>query len=219
MDPSTRVIRNAARSEAARRRVLQSAVRAIAARGFRGSSLAAIAADAELTTAGLLHHFPSKEHLLVAVLDERDRIDAVRFQLAGFRGLAALDRLVELVQHNAVVPELVQAYTVLMGESVGDGHPARDWFRDRYPRWRANVSAAIGAGIDTGEIEPDVDYDALATEIIAMLDGLQVQWALNPDQVDMVAVFADYIAGIRRAIRAEPTREQRPARARARRVV
>ena len=68
METPTRVIRNAARSEAARERVLQSALRAIAANGFRGSSLAAIAAEAGLTTAGLLHHFPSKEHLLVAVL-------------------------------------------------------------------------------------------------------------------------------------------------------
>ena len=199
-----RPVRNAARTEAARERVLRSALRAIAANGFRGSSLAAIAADAGLTTAGLLHHFPSKEQLLVAVLAERDRLDGARFQLGGFRGLAALDRLIELVQHNTMVPGLVQAYTVLMGESVGEDHPARDWFRDRYPRRRANIAAAIRAGIDTGEIRPDVDCDALAAEIIAMMDGLQVQWVLNPDQVDMARVFADYIAGLRRAVRAEP---------------
>jgi AcrR family transcriptional regulator len=186
--------------------VLQSALRAIAANGFQGSSLAAIAADAGLTTAGLLHHFPSKEHLLVAVLAERDRVDGVRFQLGGFRGLAALDRLIELVEHNTMVPGLVQAYTVLMGESVGEGHPARDWFRDRYPRRRANIAAAIRAGIDAGEIRPDVDCDAVAAAIIAMMDGLQVQWVLNPDQVDMARVFADYIAGLRRAVRAEPIR-------------
>jgi AcrR family transcriptional regulator len=185
--------------------VLQSALRAIAANGFQGSALAAIAADAGLTTAGLLHHFPSKEQLLVAILAERDRLDGVRFQVAGFRGVAALDRLVELVEHNAMMPGLVQAYTVLMGESVGAGHPARDWFRDRYQRRRVNIAAAIGAGIETGEIRPDVDCDALAVEIIAVMDGLQVQWVLDPDQVDMPAVFTDYIAGLRRAVRAETT--------------
>jgi AcrR family transcriptional regulator len=210
VEPSTRLIRNAARSEAARRRVLQSALRAIAAQGFQGSSLAAIAADAGLATAGLLHHFPSKEHLLVAVLDERDRIEGARFELGGFRGLAALDRLVELVEQSVMVPELVKAYTVLMGESVGEGHPARDWLQDRYPRRRANISAAIRAGIDTGEVRPDVDCDALAAEVIAIMDGLQVQWALNPDQVDMVAVFADYIAAVRRAVGAEPTENTAP---------
>ena len=188
------------RADASRERVLQAALRAIASNGYRGSALAAIAADAGLTTAGLLHHFPSKEHLLVAVLAERDRLDGAQFQLAGFQGLAALDRLAELVEHNAMVPGLVQAYTVLMGEAVGDGHPAREWFRDRYPRRRANIAAALRAGIESGAIRSDVDCDAVAAEIIAMMDGLQVQWVLNPDQVDMAAVFADFISGVRRVI-------------------
>ena len=212
MDPSTRRMRATARSEAAKERVLESALRAIAANGFQASSLAGIAADAGLTTAGLLHHFPSKEQLLVAVLAERDRLDGVRFHLGGFQGLAALDRLVELVQHNTMVPGLVQAYTVLMGESVGEDHPARDWFRDRYPRRRANIAAAIRAGIDTGEVRSDADCDALAAQIIAMMDGLQVQWVLNPDQVDMAAVFADYITGVRVAVRADPDGKGAPRR-------
>jgi len=188
------------RADASRERVLQAALRAIASNGYRGSALAAIAADAGLTTAGLLHHFPSKEHLLVAVLAERDRLDGAQFQLAGFQGLAALDRLAELVRHNAMAPGLVQAYTVLMGESVGEDHPAREWFRDRYPRRRANIAAALRAGIESGAIRSDVDCDAVAAEIIAMMDGLQVQWVLNPDQVDMAAVFANFTSGVRRVI-------------------
>jgi len=188
------------RADASRERVLQAALRAIASNGYRGSALAAIAADAGLTTAGLLHHFPSKEHLLVAVLTERDRLDGAQFQLAGFQGLAALDRLAELVHHNAMVPGLVQAYTVLMGESVGEDHPAREWFRDRYPRRRANIAAALRAGIESAEIRSEVDCDAVAAQVIAMMDGLQVQWVLNPDQVDMAAVFANFIAGVRRVI-------------------
>jgi len=188
------------RADASRERVLRAALRAIATNGYRGSALAAIAADAGLTTAGLLHHFPSKEHLLVAVLAERDRLDGAQFQLAGFQGLAALDRLAELVQHNAMVPGLVQAYTVLMGESVGEDHPAREWFRERYPRRRGNIAAALRAGIESGEIRAEVDCDAVAAEIIAMMDGLQVQWVLNPDQVDMAAVFANFMSGVRRVI-------------------
>src|SRR5690348_169499 len=97
-----RVRRTPERSDAARERVLHAALRAIAANGYRGSTLAVIAADAGLTTAGLLHHFPSKEHLLVAVLAERDRLDTAHFDLGGCRGFAALDRLVELVRYNTM---------------------------------------------------------------------------------------------------------------------
>jgi AcrR family transcriptional regulator len=197
---------HSARSEAARQRVLQATLRAIAANGYQGSSLAAIASQAGLTTAGLLHHFASKEQLLVAVLAERDRLDGVRFHLGGFRGLAALDRLVELVQHNTLVPGLIQAFTVLMGESVSEDHPAHAWFQERYPHRRANLAAALRAGVDSGEIRAGIDCDALAAQIIAMMDGLQVQWILDPDRIDMAALFADHIAGIRRLIQATPAR-------------
>ena len=53
-----------------------------------------------------------------------------------------------------------------------------------------------------------MNCDALAAEIIAMMDGLQVQWVLDPEQVDMAAAFADYILGVRRAIQATATSAQ-----------
>jgi hypothetical protein len=56
--------------------------------------------------------------------------------------------------------------------------------------------------METGEIRADIDCDAIAAEIIAMMDGLQVQWLLNPDEVDLATVFAHYIGGMRDAITA-----------------
>jgi AcrR family transcriptional regulator len=202
---------NSERTEAARERVLQAAFRALAANGYSSSSLASIAADAGLTTAGLLHHFPSKNELLIAVLAERDRLDGARFQLRGARGLAALDGLQELVAHNARNLELVRAFTVLLGESAAEGHPARRWAQERYPRRRANLAAALRAGVESGEIRGDVDDAAVAAHIIAMMDGLQVQWVLDPDNVDISGLFAHYLDGVRHAIRAEaPAGSARP---------
>lgn len=197
---------NAERSEATRQRLLEAALRALATNGYQGSSLAGIAAEAGMTTAGLLHHFPSKEQLLIAVLVERDRSDGARYHLRGFQGLAALDRLVELVEYNSHVPGVVRAFTVLMGEAVGNGHPAREWFERRYPRRRDNIAAALRAGIDSGEIRPDTDCGTVASQIIAMMDGLQVQWLLDPDQIDLAAAFAHYIKGVRNAVSSRPDR-------------
>jgi len=190
----------AARGAAARDRVVRSALRAYATNGYSGSSVAGIAAAAGLTNAGLLHHFPSKEDLLVAVLQERDRLDGERFHLRGFAGLEALDALVKLVEANMSAPGLVRAFTVLMGESAAEDHPAGQWFRERYPRRCANVAAALRAGIDAGQIRPDTNCDAVAVEVIAMMDGLQVQWVLNPERVDMARIFAHYIGTVRQAV-------------------
>lgn len=194
---------NAVRSEDARQRLLDAALRALATKGYQGSSLAGIAAEAGMTTAGLLHHFPSKEQLLVAVLVERDRSDGARYHLRDFQGLAALDRLVELVGYNAHVPGVVRAFTVLMGEAVADDHPAHEWFERRYPRRRDNIAAALRGGIESGEIRAEIDCEAIAAQIVAMMDGLQVQWLLDPGQVDLGAVFAHYIGSVREAIEAK----------------
>jgi len=180
--------------------VVRSALQAYATNGYAGSSLAGIATAAGLTNAGLLHHFPSKEELLVAVLQERDRVDGERFHLRGLVGLEALDALVHLVEANTSTPELVRAFTVLMGESAAEDHPASQWFRERYPRRCDNLAAALHAGMDRGEIRPDTDCDAVAVEIIAMMDGLQVQWVLDPERVDMARIFTHYIGTVRRAV-------------------
>lgn len=43
------------------------------------------------------------------------------------------------------------------------------------------------------------ESDAVAAEIIAVMDGLQVQWILNPQQINMTAVFRHYIDDVRTA--------------------
>ena len=64
-----------AKGEDRRQRILGVAERLLARNGWRTTSLAQIAREAGVTSAGLLHHFESKEQLLNAVLDARDEDD------------------------------------------------------------------------------------------------------------------------------------------------
>lgn len=196
--------RRSARGDLARDRILRAAVQAVAREGFQGCSLARIAADVGMSQAGLLHHFRSKEDLMVAVLAERDRLDIVQFGLddEGVGGVAVLDALGRLVGYNAHIPGTVQAYTVLAGESVAEQHPARAWFTERYDRIRSAVADGLRRGVGTGEIRRDVDCDAVAAEVLATMDGLQLQWLLDPDGIDMAAVFDGYLDRLRAALRA-----------------
>ncbi|MDX3800801.1 TetR family transcriptional regulator C-terminal domain-containing protein [Streptomyces sp. AK04-3B] len=45
----------------------------------------------------------------------------------------------------------------------------------------------------SGELRPDIDADRIARQVIAVMDGLQPQWLLDPESVDMVADFRAYI--------------------------
>jgi hypothetical protein len=63
---------------------------------------------------------------------------------------------------------------VLAGESVTDHHPAWAWLQDPLPQAVGQHRRPLRTGMDVGEIADDVDSDALAVEIIAMLDKLQL---------------------------------------------
>ncbi|WP_334666572.1 helix-turn-helix domain-containing protein, partial [Streptomyces cyaneofuscatus] len=64
-----------ARSEERRAEIMRATLEVIAERGYRGATLGAVAERVGLTQQGLLHYFPTKEALLVAVLEDRDRWD------------------------------------------------------------------------------------------------------------------------------------------------
>ena len=52
-----------------------------------------------------------------------------------------------------------------------------------------------------GEVRGDVDLAGVVEEILAMMDGLQIQWLRFPEQVDLVGRFDTYIARVEAAIR------------------
>ncbi|MEU4088309.1 TetR/AcrR family transcriptional regulator [Streptomyces aureus] len=174
------------RSEERRAEIVRATLEVIAERGYRGASLAAVAERVGLTQQGLLHHFPTKEALLVAVLGERDQWDA----LPGTEWRAEL--LVALVEYNAMRPGIIQTFSALLGESVTEGHPARAFFTRRYTTVRAHMAEALRA--EYGERLPSgLTPERAAPLLVAVMDGLQYQWLLDPESVDMPAAFRDFL--------------------------
>lgn len=174
------------RSEERRAEIVRAALEVIAERGYRGASMAAVAERVGLTQQGLLHHFPTKDTLLVAVLEERDQWDAVpdsRWRL---------DLLASLTEYNAMRPGIVQTFSALLGESVTEGHPAREFFTRRYAAVRASMAQLLRA--EYGERLPSgLTPERAAPLLVAVMDGLQYQWLLDPESVDMPAAFRDFL--------------------------
>jgi AcrR family transcriptional regulator len=180
----------AERTRASREKIIQAATEFFARRGFRGAKLADIAKAANLTEPGLLHHFPSKTHLLMEVLKERDRIDSERMRATLQKnGNHFLEAGMELVEHNQTVPGLVQLFNLLVAESISTDHPAHEFFRERYQRERERCIQAIVQAQQAGEVRSDIPAEILVVLIFAMMDGLQVQWLLEPEKIDMSGLF------------------------------
>jgi AcrR family transcriptional regulator len=170
-----------------RQEILQIAMDTFAARGYNNASLQEIADRAGVTQAGVLHYFRSKAQLLTSVLDLRDASDIEQLGPERPRGLAFLRHLVDTVRRNTEREGIVRLYAVLSAESVTEGHPAQDYFRDRYAGLRTFVTEALAEASELGETCPDLNLEEAATAIIAVMDGLQIQWLLAPDSVDMAA--------------------------------
>ncbi|MGW1747958.1 TetR/AcrR family transcriptional regulator [Streptomyces sp. NPDC002092] len=175
------------RSEERRAEIVRAALEVIAERGYRGASLAAVAERVGLTQQGLLHYFPTKDALLVAVLKDRDQWDAV--PATQWR----VDLLASLVEYNAMRPGIIQTFSALLGESVTEGHPARAYFTGRYRQVRENMAAVLRA--EYGERLPNgLTPERTAPLLVAVMDGLQYQWLLDPESVDMPGAFRDFLA-------------------------
>jgi AcrR family transcriptional regulator len=180
-----------------REEILRAANELFAAQGFHGTSLSSIATRVGLSEPGLLHHFPSKEHLLLELLALRHEHDGERVAraLAAHAGLA--DAVLGLCRENQGTPGLVRLFAIIAAESVDDDHPAHDWMVDRYRTLRSRMAARIETEQREGRIDPALDPAATTAQLLAMWDGLQIQWLLDPDAVDMTAVFGDFLARLR----------------------
>ncbi|MFD0306177.1 TetR/AcrR family transcriptional regulator [Streptomyces sp. NPDC127119] len=188
------------RSPEARQRqqdILHIAMDTFAARGYNNASLAEIAERAGLTQAGVLHYFRSKSLLLTSVLELRDDTDIEQLGTERPQGLRFLHHLVETARRNAEREGIVRLYAVLSAESVTDDHPVQGYFRSRYAGLRGFVADALTETCRLGDGEADAERALIAANaIIAVMDGLQIQWLLDPAAVDMAASTELVIDGV-----------------------
>ena len=175
---------------AKRAEILETALGLVARRGFRQTSVRDIADAVGLTPAGLLHYFESKDDLWVAILRKRDEIDAS----PGPEDQDPAGTFAALVGHNAEVPGLVQMFANLSAAAATDpDHPAHDYFRERYEGVRATLAAGLGRMQASGRLDDTVDPEVLASILMAVSDGMQLQWMFDETR-DMGAHVTAVIA-------------------------
>lgn len=192
--------RGTAGTGATRERIVAAAAELFAERGYHATPMTSIAEAAALSQTGLLHHFPSKEGLLAAVLERRDLRDhdAIASQRqAPARGWQVYDDMVELVRLNADRESIVRLFTSLAGEAIDPDHPGHEWLGRHHDSAVALLAGALQDAVDDGTADPDVPAQTIARQLVALMDGLQLQWLMAPERVDMAHEVAEYVATLR----------------------
>ncbi|MFC7487036.1 TetR family transcriptional regulator [Knoellia sp. CPCC 206453] len=204
--PSARNVRKRAPrlpADERRREIVLAAQDVFGARGYHKASLGEIAERVGLTHQGVLHHFGSKEQLFVEVLALREQLDVADFENhEPPHGPDLLRHLVSTAEVNAGRAGLVQAYVVLSAESVTEDHPAQTSFRERFAVLRRLIADALATSVPSDAVS-EHEIDDAACAVIAVMDGLQVQWLLEPDAVRMPETVSLVIEALLHRLRSQ----------------
>lgn len=173
-----------ARGLARREAIIDAATELFGRIGYRNATILDIATHAEISRTGLLHHFATKEALLKAVLARRDSDHSEHFASTA-DPLSGLRNLVALARHNSGDPGLVSLFAVLSAEAGDPTHPAHDYFVERYEHARSRMREGLARASAAKLTVKDVDIDHMARVLVALMDGLQIQWLLAPGEIDM----------------------------------
>lgn len=172
-----------------RAQIVTDATRLFSRSGYGDTSLRDIAEAVGVSKSTLLHHYPSKELLLSAVLAERDRSlrqrgdeSEARTERAAdvLRGIPANARL-----NAETEPGLIEVYAVLSCEAVPSGHPAHEYFTSRFTQGIDHFTELFRLAQRDGDLPEHRDPEREAIWLVALWDGLQYQWLYDRDAVDV----------------------------------
>ncbi|WP_311244160.1 TetR/AcrR family transcriptional regulator [Microbacterium sp. WCS2018Hpa-23] len=172
-----------------RAQILADAMRLFSLAGYGDTSLRDIAEAVGVSKSTLLHHYASKELLLSAVLSERDR--SIQERTNAHRAERAADVL-RAIHEGARVnaldePGLIEVYAVLSCEAVPSGHPAHDYFTERFRRVIDHFAELFRLAQVDGDLPDHRDPEHEAVWLLALWDGLQYQWLYDREAVDVAA--------------------------------
>jgi AcrR family transcriptional regulator len=159
-----------ARSEATRRRIIDSAVELINEIGYPASGLADIIERAELTKGALYYHFDSKEAVATAIIQEGADAVLVAFRSADRPNSPAMENLV----HGLfVVAEAINADSVAQAASrllrtFGGFNPAA---KATYGILQDELHERVTSAVEQGDLRSDIDAEKIATTIFSAMLG------------------------------------------------
>lgn len=200
-DPKSPSPRSRPATQRKRSEILDAAIEIFGNKGYTNGTLADIADQVDITHAGVLHHFGSKQNLLLEMLAYRDETDVADLAERHIPdGPELFLHLVRTALSNSRRAGVVQVYTVLSAEAVTNDHPARSFFDKRYSTLRAEVAAAFRVLCEQEGVAEPATVDAASASILAVMDGLQLQWLLHPEEIELAETTEFAIRAIVNAV-------------------
>ncbi|MCW2912633.1 MAG: TetR family transcriptional regulator [Actinomycetia bacterium] len=186
-------------TEVRRQLVVEAARVLIADKGLVGINIREIAAASGVSTGTITYHFSGVNEILVDVVALEQQLFSEPL-LAKMddapSAAAALQLLIDGMLTDA--PEVVTHWRLWRDywAAAVRAPELAQWHAEQYELWRTRVTAIVARGVESGELQSELDPAVVALEFTALLDGLAVQAFLtgSPVTPDVArARLTDYV--------------------------
>lgn len=165
---------------AKRRAILDAALEVFGEVGLHGSSLREIASRVGVSHQSLMHYFPTKNELLMAVLRRRD--ERLRRHFTDEGGMS-ITELISVAEDNVGIPDVIALYNMASAEATFEDHPAHKYYSEFYQSLISSMTKYIERAEERGVLREGWTARAAARAILGLVDGLQLQWLYDRDDV------------------------------------
>jgi AcrR family transcriptional regulator len=169
---------------ARRQEIMETASNLFRRTGYDGTSMREIAAECGISQTGLLHYFPSKQMLLLAIASQRD--DQVQEAFSEQPPVHWPDEAHRIAENNMRDLNDMHLWQRLGIEAVHPDNPAHEYFVNRYAGVQASFEEWMNATSPTASEEEKRLRSQL---LIAIWDGLNFQQLLV-ENFDMMPAFS-----------------------------
>jgi AcrR family transcriptional regulator len=178
-----------ARSEATRRKIIDSAVDLINEIGYPAAGLGDIIEHAELTKGALYYHFDSKEALATAVIEEGAHTVLSAFRASGRSSSPAMENV---IHGSFVVTDVLNSDKVAQAgarllRTFGGFNPAA---KSTIQTLVQELVQSIKSAAVEGDVRAEVDPESTAATIVAGMFGAELLASSLGDGADLRARFA-----------------------------
>lgn len=173
-----------ARSEATRRRIIDSAVDLINDIGYPASGLADIIEHAEVTKGAFYYHFDSKEALATAIMEEGATTVLEAFRSAGRSTSPAMATIVHglFMATEVVTTDRIARAACRLLRAFGGFNPAA---KQTYTTLLSEMTEHVAISITDGDVRSDVDPEVVSTTIVGAMLGAELLSSAVSDGADL----------------------------------
>ncbi|MFQ5751843.1 MAG: TetR/AcrR family transcriptional regulator [bacterium] len=167
-----------------REEILQAALHAFAKKGFKNTKMIDIANESGIGKGTIYEYYRNKDEMLLAAFGEYIHLADAEVMAVLQGNLSPVAKIREIITKIIQIytndPELTRVFFDFWVAGLQNTQQPEIDFKPIYAQYRELTQKLLQEAIAAGEIRPDISVNTPAI-IIGVIEGLFLQWMVDPD--------------------------------------